>query len=1014
MIRARCGVVRQTRWFTLRLSAIAATVCLGCGQSACSAADDGLVGYWRFDSPAQSITDRSGHGHVAHVSGGKVVVDGGKRVLALDGRQQITVPSSRELDLCAGFSIAMKIKIDDLAQGHTILFKDGQYVLRINWPEEGSQLSFFPRAGGRWEPRVTADPPAPGTWTHLVATWDGHQSMLWVNGIPVAGVHAGKPPATSDAPLVIASSSPHGSGIRGAIEYLKIYRKKLSSKEILAEVFGLGDAHPSRSATTDFDFSRADSLANWTAQADASISRRGHQLVIHTKTPNSRAVNNRLGANIDKRDWLSLRMSVDKGSQARVLFVTTKGAGYLPLQTVADRKPHSYLIECWTQPGWGGELLALGLIPSDAAGSTAHIERLQLSEEPPFTDVRVERIFTDSTLARAGRPERIMVRLSSMTGAAGGLTATLSPPQGVMLKTPASQALPGLTYHDETELAWTVEAERPLTGTFSVAIRGARIAEPVSATETLTFQADLRLPKAEYVPVPVPAKSKYTLWTHYCPLWKTGTHMGWKLIEPWPEREPVLGWYNEGSPEVADWHIKYMLEHGISGIIYCWYRTNLNGPVKQQLGHAIHDGLLKARYLPLIRFGIMWENGCGQGVGSADDLMHNLLPFWIDNYFSNPSYARIGGKPVLYVWVPSNLRSQLGGSPNVRKALDAMRAECRRRGLGGLYLVGCVQHESAAELKAVAAEGWDASSAYCNNWKIPSQVTHVGHDYCAPFEGFVGQQESLWKFKRRLHALPDITTAMMGWDSRPWKETPFFWSDNTAQKFRDLCLRAKASMDSAPADDPVGKTLIFCCWDEFGEGHYIEPTRGKGFSYLDVIRDVFCEGSHGPADIVPADVGLPAVDSWYAAVRESAYVRPKKSLHAHAWQGEALALWKPMMGLGHVEVRDGVLRATSINADPAFVSPPLELRANRFTELVVEMRSRAPSGPVQLFWTTMTEPATSEPASVSAPTLADGRWHHYVLPVATNPHWGGCITSLRFDPATIKDAAIEIKSVRLE
>ena len=114
------------------------------------------------------------------------------------------------------------------------------------------------------------------------------------------------------------------------------------------------------------------------------------------------------------------------------------------------------------------------------------------------------------------------------------------------------------------------------------------------------------------------------------------------------------------------------------------------------MGHAIHDGLLKARYLSMIRFGIMWENGCGAGIASADDLMHNLLPFWIDNYFSNPSYARINGKPVLYVWVPSNLRSQLGGSENVRKALDRMRAECIRRGVGGLYLVGCARHESAS------------------------------------------------------------------------------------------------------------------------------------------------------------------------------------------------------------------------------------------------------------------------------------------------------------------------------
>ncbi len=332
---------------------------------------------------------------------------------------------------------------------------------------------------------------------------------------------------------------------------------------------------------------------------------------------------------------------------------------------------------------------------------------------------------------------------------------------------------------------------------------------------------------------PVPAKTKYTLWTHYCPLWKEGTHTGWKAIEPWPERKPVVGWYNEGTPEVADWHIKHMVEHGISGIVYCWYRSNLNGPVQQSIGHAIHDGLLKARYLPLIKFGIMWENGCGQGIGSAEDMMQNLLPFWIDNYFSNPSYVRIDGKPVLYVWVPSNVTRQLGGSEKVRQTFGQMRAQCRRRGLGGLYIVGCVGQADQAGLEAMAKEGWDASSAYGTSWRPPAHVTTLGDFYSAPFEGFIDQQEALWKFKRELHLLPDITAAMMGWDSRPWKETPFFWSDNTPQKFRELCRRAKAVMDSSPGSGPA---------EEHGDFLLLERVRRRPLHRADPGLRIFLSG----------------------------------------------------------------------------------------------------------------------------------------------------------------------------
>ena len=130
-----------------------------------------------------------------------------------------------------------------------------------------------------------------------------------------------------------------------------------------------------------------------------------------------------------------------------------------------------------------------------------------------------------------------------------------------------------------------------------------------------------------------------------------------------------------------------------------------------------------------------------------------------------------------------------------------MRAVCRQKGLGGLYIVGCVGGQNREALEAMAKEGWDASSAYGADWRPPSRSAPWATS-CAPFEGFIDRQEQIWKFKRGLGLLPDITAVMMGWDSRPWKETPFFWSENTPEKFRDLCLRAKAVMDRRAGQEP--------------------------------------------------------------------------------------------------------------------------------------------------------------------------------------------------------------------
>jgi hypothetical protein len=92
----------------------------------------------------------------------------------------------------------------------------------------------------------------------------------------------------------------------------------------------------------------------------------------------------------------------------------------------------------------------------------------------------------------------------------------------------------------------------------------------------------------------------------------------------------------------------------------------------------------------------------------------------------------------------------------------------------------------------------------------------------------------------------------------------------------------------------------------------------------------------------------------------------------------------------------------------------LRLRGSRFAKVIVDMRLSQPAGAAQLFWSTVTSPQTSEAASVSVQTVADGQWHSYTFDVGGNPQWGGCITALRFDPATQKGVTVELKSVRLE
>jgi len=72
----------------------------------------------------------------------------------------------------------------------------------------------------------------------------------------------------------------------------------------------------------------------------------------------------------------------------------------------------------------------------------------------------------------------------------------------------------------------------------------------------------------------------------------------------------------------------------------------------------------------------------------------------------------------------------------------------------------------------------------------------------------------------------------------------------------------------APVVADTGRVLVGgdSNWNEFGEGHYLMPTRGFGFGHLEAVRQVFAPASPVPDRILPQDLGLGPYDSHFRAV----------------------------------------------------------------------------------------------------------------------------------------------------
>ncbi len=368
---------------------------------------------------------------------------------------------------------------------------------------------------------------------------------------------------------------------------------------------------------------------------------------------------------------------------------------------------------------------------------------------------------------------------------------------------------------------------------------------------------------ARSVPAPCVADtSPYLIGAQMCPLWDSAK--AWRPITAYPDRKPVLGWYDEGAPEVTDWEIKFALDHGVSFFLVCWYRAKDNlgkQPIRALKERWITEGLFKSRYRQSFKFCIMWENAndIACGVASEDDLLNNLLPYWIETFFKNPSYLLVEGKPVLSVYSVSKFVDALGGDERAAAAVKKMEAACQAAGFKGLVFMG--QHcwgDPVRPTTQMARIGLSHSFAY--HW--PS---FLGRDYMPAglspdTDQIVAGQERCWQ-TMQAQGLPNIVTLSMGWDSSPWggSTSKIRWR-LTPEQFKTLCEKAKRALARRDPKTLEGRMVLIDNWNEYGEGHYVFPCQEYGFGYLDAIRSVFAPSAGSHADVVPADIKLGPYD----------------------------------------------------------------------------------------------------------------------------------------------------------
>ena len=531
-----------------------------------------------------------------------------------------------------------------------------------------------------------------------------------------------------------------------------------------------------------------------------------------------------------------------------------------------------------------------------------------------------------------------------------------------------------------------------------------------------------------YVPEPKPVKTDIEVHAFYYP--GTDQRQEWDMVaETLPEIKPLLGWYDEGDPEVVDWQIKWAVEHGISAFAVDWYWHK----GVQRLDHWL-KAYYKARYSRYLKWYLMYANHNDPGAHSIADTKR-FARFWLDNFFHTSQYYKIDGKPLVMLWSPYNLGRDLaaeltakGTKASVAEGLklglkiieDAARAE----GLPGVVFSGRYYDKETEDLYAACGivnefdYGYDKEASKEKTFDyslVQSGVRKWWNEKCT------GTRISRW---------PIVPT---GWDDRPRSyQTPrCVITGRTPEKFKKMLEDCKAFCSRHGH-----RRVIIAPLNEWQEGSYIEPNEEYGFGMYDAIRDVFAEKPQEgwPKNLVPKDVGLGPYD--YPSVHrlgdlEWTFDNSKyRDNNPEGW-------YRSPYGTASIRVEDGKLKfSRAYGPYTAIRTDVVPFDAGEYGKFKVRMKLNVRERSLLPAWAKEIVPkgtirwgSDENPLVVSGgkagevrvrmepcvefDPIGDGEWHEYSIDLSSSPEWKGRVSEIWFDPHPVIYTEVEIDWIKI-
>lgn len=338
-------------------------------------------------------------------------------------------------------------------------------------------------------------------------------------------------------------------------------------------------------------------------------------------------------------------------------------------------------------------------------------------------------------------------------------------------------------------------------------------------------------------------------------LWSEG--MGeWEIIQKgtprfeghYQPKVPLWGYEMDDDPQVMEKWIDAATDHGVNVFIFDWYWYD-GGPF---LESTLNDGFLKARNNQKMQFYVMWANhDVARNYWNVHRYGEDKSQLWngaidwenykiiadriIKQYFSQPNYFKIDGKPVFSVFSINELLESFGTIEETRKALDYFREQTKKAGFPDLHIqlvAGGVPNPDLVD--RINKLGANSVTQY--NWGGPHQEDYVRWG--------VEAMDRINQWDAAL-SIPYFPNASIGWDDSPRfphkTQKDIVHYNNSPTSFASFLQKAKEYAE-AHTDQP--KLITVFSWNEWIEGGYLLPDTKFGYGYLEAVQDVIRNGKY--------------------------------------------------------------------------------------------------------------------------------------------------------------------------